>query len=31
MAYFPALEVIAKYKIMEQCINIRCAERQKPA
>jgi hypothetical protein len=30
MAYFPALELIAKHKIWEQRINIRCTERQKP-
>ena len=26
MAYFPALELIAKHKILEQRINIRCGK-----
>jgi hypothetical protein len=30
MAYFPALELIAKHKIWEERINIHCGERQKP-
>jgi NADH:ubiquinone oxidoreductase subunit E len=31
MAYLPALELIAKYKIWEERATIHCAERQKPA
>jgi hypothetical protein len=30
MAYFTILELIAKHKILEQGINIRCGEKQKP-
>jgi hypothetical protein len=30
IAYFPALELIAKHKICEQDIKIPCGERQKP-
>ena len=31
MAYFPALELIAKHEIWEQGVNIHRSERQKPA
>ena len=31
IAYFPALELIAKHKIWEDRVNIHCGERQKPA
>ena len=30
MAFFPALELLAKHKILEERVNIHCAEMQKP-